>query len=168
MKSVREIFETMEYGASPEETDAAMEWLDAHRRNFHPFINGGFPRFIDQCYFESVDPRNGLTLARIVECGEIEVDAAVEAAKSAFPSWSALTGYDRGRYLLAIASEIQKHGRLFAVLESLDSGQPIHESQNVEMSLVARHFYHHAGWAHLRNETFIGYEPIGVCGQIIP
>jgi len=168
MKSVREIFETMEYGSATEETDAAMEWLDSHRRIFYPFINGGFARFIDQCYFESVDPRNGLTLARIVQCGEIEVDAAVEAAKSAFHSWSALTGYDRARYLHAIASEIQKHGRLFAVLESLDSGQPIHESQNIEMSLVARHFYHHAGWAHLRNETFIGYEPIGVCGQIIP
>jgi aldehyde dehydrogenase (NAD+) len=168
MNSVREIFETMDYGPAPESADVAIDWLEAHRSTFHPLINGAFPRFIDESYFNSIDPRDGRTLARIVECREIEVNAAVEAAKSAFPYWSALTGYERSRYLHAIAREIQKHARLFAVLESLDSGKPIHESREVEMPLVARHFEHHAGWAQLRNETFIGYEPIGVCGQLIP
>ena len=167
MNRVREIFETMEYGPAPESEEVAVDWLEAYRHIFHPFINGEFARFIDEFYFESIDPRNDRTLARIVQCGEIEVNTAVEAAKSSLPYWSALTGYERGRYLYAIAREIQKHARLFAVLESLDSGKPIHESRDIEMSLVARHFYYHAGWAHLRNETFIGYEPIGVCGQII-
>jgi aldehyde dehydrogenase (NAD+) len=168
MSSVRQIFESMEYGPSPEAVDVAVEWLEEHRRVFYPFIDGGFTRFIDECYFESIDPRDGQTLARIVRCGEIEIDAAVEAAKLAFPRWSGLTGYERARYLRTIAHGIQKHARLFSVLETLDSGKAIHESRDVEMSLVARHFYHHAGWAHLRNETFIGYEPLGVCGQIIP
>ncbi len=168
MSSVGEIFETMEYGPSPEDAEIAVEWLEEHRRVFYPFIDGGFGRFIDECYFESIDPRDGRALARIVRCGEIEINAAVEAAKLAFPRWSALTGYERARYLRAIARQIQKHARLFAVLETLDSGKAIHQSRDVEMSLVVRHFYHHAGWAHLRNETFIGYEPIGVCGQIIP
>ena len=167
MNRVREIFETMEYGPAQESEEVAIDWLEAHRHTFHPFINGEFARFIDEFYFESIDPRNDRTLARIVQCGEIEVNTAVEAAKSSLPFWSALTGYERGRYLYAMAREIQTHARLFAVLESLDSGKPIYESRDIEMSLVARHFYHHAGWAHLRNETFIGYEPIGVCGQII-
>jgi len=168
MSSVGEIFETMEYGPSPEAAEVAVEWLEEHRREFYPFIDGEFARFIDECYFESIDPRDGRTLARIVRCGEIEVDAAVEAAKLAFPRWSALTGYERARYLRTLACQIQKHARLFALLETLDSGKAIRESYDLEMALVVRHFYYHAGWAHLRNETFIGYEPIGVCGQIIP
>src|SRR6201993_1014972 len=158
----------MEYGPAPEPADLVLNWLDKHRHTFHPFINGEFARFIDESYFESVDPRNGQPLARIVQCGEFEVNAAVAAATSAFSSWSALTGHERARYLYAIARQIQKHSRLFAVLESLDNGKPIRESRDIDIPLVARHFYHHAGWAQLRDETFIGYEPIGVCGQIIP
>jgi len=168
MSTVREIFETMEYGPAPEPEDLALSWLDEHRHIFHPFINGEFAIFMDEFFFESINPRNGQPLARIVQCGETEVNAAVAAATSAFSSWSALTGHERARYLYAIARQIQKHSRLFAVLESLDNGKPIRESRDIDIPLVARHFYYHAGWAQLRNETFIGYEPIGVCGQIIP
>jgi aldehyde dehydrogenase (NAD+) len=168
MTSVREIFETMEYGPAPEQADIALVWLKDHPRAMHPFINGEFARFMDETYFESINPRDGSPLARLVQCGETEVNAAVAAAKAAFPSWAALSGHERARYLYAIARQIQKHSRLFAVLESLDNGKPIRESRDVDIPLVARHFYHHAGWAQLRNETFIGYEPIGVCGQIIP
>ncbi len=166
--SVREIFETMDYGPAPEQEDIALAWLEGHPRTMRPFINGEFARFMDETHFESINPRDGKPLARLVQCGETEVNAAVAAAKAAFPSWSALTGYERARYLYAIARQIQKHSRLFAVLESLDNGKPIRESREIDVPLVARHFYHHAGWAQLRNETFIGYEPIGVCGQIIP
>jgi aldehyde dehydrogenase (NAD+) len=168
MSTVREIFETMEYGPAPETADLALSWLEKHQHTFHPFINGEFASFMDESYFESVSPRNGQSLARIVQCGDAEVNAAVAAAKVAFGPWSALTGHERARYLYAVARQIQKHARLFAVLESLDNGKPIRESRDIDIPLVVRHFYHHAGWAQLRNETFIGYEPIGVCGQIIP
>lgn len=168
MTTVREIFETMEYGPAPESTDLALSWLEEHRHTFRPFINGEFAGFMDESYFESVSPRDGQPFARIVQCSETEVNAAIAAAKAAFPSWSALSGHERARYLYAIARQIQKHSRLFAVLESLDNGKPIRESRDIDIPLVARHFYHHAGWAQLRDETFIGYEPIGVCGQIIP
>ena len=77
-----------------------------------------------------------------------------------FLPWSALSGHARARYLYAMARQIQKHSRLFAVLESLDNGKPIRESRDIDIPLVARHFYYHAGWAQLRNETFIGYEPM--------
>jgi len=168
MSTVREIFETMEYGPAPEQEDIAISWLEEHPHAMHPFINGEFARFMDETYFESTNPRDGKPLARLVQCGKTEVNAAVAAAKAAFPFWSGLTGHERARYLYAIARQIQKHSRLFAVLESLDNGKPIRESRDIDIPLVARHFYHHAGWAQLRNETFIGYEPIGVCGQIIP
>jgi len=168
MSTVRKIFETMEYGPAPEEVDLALNWLEEHGRAIQPFINGEFVKFIDESYFESINPRDGTSLARLVQCGETEVDAAVAAAKAAFPHWAGLTGHERARYLYAIARQIQKHSRLFAVLESLDNGKPIRETRDIDIPLVARHFYHHAGWAQLRNETLIGYEPIGVCGQIIP
>src|SRR5690606_23788230 len=97
-----------------------------------------------------------------------DVDRAVAAARAALPAWSALSGYRRGKYLYAIARAVQKHARLFSVLESLDNGKPIRESRDIDIPLVARHFYHHAGWAtHLERE-FPDRVPYGVCGQIIP
>src|ERR1700741_150289 len=168
MSTVREIFETMEYGPAPETADLALSWLEKHQHTFHPFINGEFASFMDESYFESVSPRNGQSLARIVQCGDAEVNAAVAAAKVAFGPWSALTGHERARYLYAVARQIQKHARLFAVLESLDNGKPIRESRDIDIPLVIRHFYHHAGWAELIDSEFLGYQPVGVCGQIIP
>jgi aldehyde dehydrogenase (NAD+) len=168
MSTVRKIFETMDYGSAPEEPEIALSWLADHGYAFHPFINGEFPQFMDEIYFESVNPSNGKPLARLVQCGEAEVSAAVTAAKEAFPSWSGLTGHERSRYLYAIARQIQKYAQLFAVVEALDSGRPIRETRDIDIPLAARHFYHHAGWAQLRSETLIGYEPLGVCAQIIP
>src|SRR6202030_4820511 len=97
MSTVREIFETMEYGPAPEPEEIALIWLEEHPRTMRPFINGEFARFMDETYFESINPRDGKTLARLVQCGETEVNAAVAAAQGAFPSWSALPGYDRAR-----------------------------------------------------------------------
>jgi aldehyde dehydrogenase (NAD+) len=168
MSTVRKIFETMDYGSVPEEPEIAMSWLADHGYALHPFINGEFPQFIDEAYFESINPSNGKPLARLVQCGETEVNAAVAAAKEAFPSWSGLTGRERARYLYAIAEQIQKHSRLLAVLEALDNGKPIREIRAIDVPLATRHFHHHAGWAQLRSETLIGYEPLGVCAQIIP
>ncbi len=165
---IRGIFHSLDYGPAPESAEPAMNWLAEHKRTFHPFINGEFRRFTDTAYFETYEPRNGRPLAKIAQCAKFEVDAAVSAAEKAFFPWAALSGHQRARYLYAIARQIQKHSRLFAVLETLDNGKPIRESRDIDMPLVARHFYHHAGWAQIRDEKFIGYEPIGVCGQIIP
>ena len=168
MNTIREIFETMEYGPAPEAADLALNWLDQHEHTFHPFINGQFLQIADPVYFDSINPRDGKVVARLTQCGQTEVDAAVAAASRAFPIWAKLTGHERARYLYAIARQIQKHSRLFAVLESLDNGKPLRESRDIDIPLAARHFYHHAGWAQLRDEKFLGYEPVGVCGQIIP
>ncbi|MGD0649387.1 MAG: aldehyde dehydrogenase family protein, partial [Acidobacteriaceae bacterium] len=90
------------------------------------------------------------------------------AARAALPEWQALPGHWRARYLYALARQVQKHARRLAVLETLDNGKSIRESRDIDIPLVARHFYHHAGWAQLRDEEFGGYAPVGVVGQIIP
>ena len=97
-----------------------------------------------------------------------DVDAAVKAARAALSAWQALTPHVRARFLYALARQVQKHSRRLAVLETLDNGKPIRESRDIDIPLVARHFYYHAGWAQLLDQEFPGYTACGVIGQIIP
>ena len=97
-----------------------------------------------------------------------DVDSAVKAARAALPAWQSLTPHARARYLYALARQVQKHSRWLAVLETLDNGKPIRESRDIDIPLVARHFYHHAGWAQLLEQEFPEYTACGVVGQIIP
>ncbi|HSG40143.1 MAG TPA: aldehyde dehydrogenase family protein, partial [Thermoanaerobaculia bacterium] len=106
--------------------------------------------------------------ARVAQCGTAEVDAAVAAARAAQPGWWELGGHGRARHLYALARRVQKNARLLAVLETLDNGKPIRETRDLDVPLVARHFYHHAGWAQLMERELPGYVPLGVAGQIIP
>jgi aldehyde dehydrogenase (NAD+) len=163
---VAEIFETMEYGPAPEAASPAVAWLERHERTFGHFIGGVFVPGRD--HFDSVNPANGQKLARIAQASPEEVDQAVQAARRALPSWSGLSGHERARYLYALARQVQKHSRLLAVLETLDNGKPIRETRDIDVPLVARHFYHHAGWAQLLEREFPGAAPVGVVGQIIP
>jgi aldehyde dehydrogenase (NAD+) len=164
--SVASIFETMEYGPAPEASTWAHAWLDRHGREFGHFIGGAFVP--GSGHFDSVNPATGKPLARIAHATPEQVDQAVAAAREAFPAWRATPGHVRARYLYAIARQVQKHSRLLAVLETLDNGKPIRESRDIDVPLLARHFYHHAGWAQLAERELSGYEPVGVVGQIIP
>ncbi|HHY50844.1 MAG TPA: aldehyde dehydrogenase family protein, partial [Alphaproteobacteria bacterium] len=166
MNKVAQIFETLDYGPAPESPQPALDWLAAHGNKFGHFINGAFTR--PGKLFSSDNPATGKSLAMITDGTAADVDKAVKAARAAFPAWSALSGYERARHLYAIARLIQKHSRLFAVLESMDNGKPIRESRDLDIPLVARHFYHHAGWAQHLEREFPGHVPYGVCGQIIP
>ena len=166
MNKIAQIFETLDYGPAPESADVALAWLDAHGRKFGHFINGAWTK--PGKTFASDNPATSKKLADVTDGTAKDVDAAVKAARAAFPAWSALSGYERGKYLYAIARLIQKHSRLFAVLETMDNGKPIRESRDIDIPLVARHFYHHAGWAQHLDRSFPGMVPYGVCGQIIP
>src|SRR3977135_2586311 len=168
MPTVREIFDTMEYGQSPEAEDLANHWLEEHGRSFRSFINGEFNQTANPTFFDTIYPRDGKLLAHIEQSGAHEVNLAVEAATKAFLGWSKLSGHERARFLYAVARQIQKHSRLFAVLESLDNGKPIRESRDLDIPLVARHFAYHAGWAQLMAIELPDYAPVGVVGQIIP
>ncbi len=165
---VAEIFETLEYGPAPESAAPALEWIERHGSEFKLFINGQWVAAQGGETFQSVNPSTGKSLARLASAGQEDVDAAVAAARAALGHWSKTPGHARARYLYAIARHIQKHARLLAVLESLDNGKPIRETRDIDVPLVARHFYYHAGWAQLMEREFPGYEPVGVVGQIVP
>ena len=166
MNKITQIFETLEYGPAPESAQPAMDWLASHGGRFGHYIDGKWTTV--GATFPTTNPATNKPLAEITRGTAEDVDAAVKAARAAFKGWAALTGYERAKYLHAIAREVQKHARLFAVLESLDNGKPIRESRDVDIPLVARHFYHHAGWAQHLSREFPGMVPYGVCGQIIP
>ena len=166
--SVAVIFQNPTYGPAPESAQPALAWLEAHHRSFGHFIAGRWTPPDPQRQFETVNPANGQPLTRVTQANAEEVDAAVAAARDAFAEWSRTPGHVRARYLYAMARQIQKHARLFAVLESLDNGKPIRETRDIDIPLAARHFYHPAGWAQLMESALAGYAPLGVVGQIIP
>ncbi|MBE3568383.1 MAG: stage III sporulation protein AD [Thermogemmatispora sp.] len=165
--SILELFESMEYGPAPETAEPALQWLAQHQP-FDLFINNRRVKPASAQYLETINPATGKVLARVAAGNAADVDAAVAAARRAFPGWSKTPGHVRARYLYAIARHIQKHARLLAVLETLDNGKPIRETRDIDIPLVARHFYYHAGWAQLMESELAGYEPLGVVGQIIP
>jgi aldehyde dehydrogenase (NAD+) len=166
--SIAEKFTTMEYGPAPEDPKDALAWLDRYSRRFDHFINGMWRTPADGVLFDTLDPSTGEKIASVAMGSAADISAAVDAARKAFPSWRALSGHERARYLYALARAVQRHSRRLAVLETLDNGKPIRESRDIDIPLVARHFYHHAGWSQLLETEFSGYEPCGVVGQIIP
>ena len=166
MASIPEIFSTMAYGPAPEAAGPAQAWLDAHGRRLGLYIGGRW--VTGEETFETLNPATGKPLAQLTQAGVAEVDQAVAAARQAQTGWWELGGHGRARYLYALSRQIQKHSRLFAVLESLDNGKPIRESRDIDIPLVARHFLHHAGWAQLMEHELPGRVPVGVVGQIIP
>src|ERR1700676_238424 len=166
--SIAEKFISMEYGPALEDPREALVWLERHSRRLGHFINGSWQAPAAGTYFDTADPSTGEKLATIAQGSAADVDNAVRAARAALPAWRSLTPHARARYLYALARQVQKHSRWLAVLETLDNGKPIRESRDIDIPLVARHFYHHAGWAQLLEQEFPGYTPCGVVGQIIP
>ncbi len=163
--TVKEIFETMDYGPAPESASEALTWLSDRGGIAGHFINGKWGPLRDD--FDSKNPATGEELAGVTQGTAEEVASAVKAARKAQPSW----GKDpekRARMLYAIARGMQKHSRLLAVMESLDNGKPIRESRDIDVPLAIRHFYHHAGFAQLMDSELPDREALGVCGQIIP
>src|SRR6201996_3359663 len=173
--SIVEKFYSMEYGPAPEDASEVTKWLDAHKRTFGHYIDGAWTK-VSGASFETRNPATGDVIAKIATADAADVDRAVKAARAALPAWQALTGHQRARYLYAFARQVQKHSRRLAVLESMDNGKSIRESRDIDIPLVARHFYHHAGWAQLLGDLsedgfsgeFRGFTSVGVVGQIIP
>jgi len=132
------------------------------------FIDGEFGDAKDT--FKTINPADEQVLAEVALAGPEDVDRAVAAARRAFPSWSALPGSERAKYLFRIARIIQERSRELAVLESLDNGKPIKETRDVDLPLVAAHFFYYAGWADKLKYAGFGSDPrpLGVAGQVIP
>ena len=164
--TVKDIFETMDYGPAPEAAGDALAWIVDQGARFGHFINGSFTEPGDG--FDSKNPATGEVLATLSQASQADVDAAVKAARAEQPKWAKVGGHARARVLYAIARLLQKHSRLFAVLETLDNGKPIRESRDIDIPLAQRHFYYHAGMAQLMEAELPDREALGVCGQIIP
>ncbi len=164
--TVKDIYDTMEYGPAPESAADALAWIVDQGAKFGHFIDGSFTSPTSD--FESHNPANGETLATLSQATQDNVQAAVSAARKAQGKWEKLGGHGRAKYLYALARLIQKHARLFAVLETLDNGKPIRESRDIDVPLVHRHFYYHAGMAQLMDSELPDRTALGVCGQIVP
>ncbi len=168
--TVRDIFDSMAYGPAPEGNAEALAWIAAHGGRFGHWIDGAFtaPGAGPGETFETRNPATGAVLAEVSQGSAADLDAAVAAARRAQPKWARLSGHQRARYLYALARLVQKQSRLFAVLETMDNGKPIRESRDIDVPLVARHFYYHAGLAQLCATEAPGMVPLGVCGAVIP
>ncbi|MCB0652136.1 MAG: aldehyde dehydrogenase family protein [Saprospiraceae bacterium] len=135
------------------------------------FINGAFVPPVEGKYFDSINPATEEKITRIALAGPKDVDLAVKAARNAYEKvWSKMPGSERAKYIYRIARLIQERAREFAVLESMDGGKPIRESRDVDIPLVAAHFFYYAGWADKLDYAFPNrkHRSIGVAGQIIP
>ncbi|HZV26450.1 MAG TPA: aldehyde dehydrogenase family protein [Acidothermaceae bacterium] len=135
------------------------------------FIGGEFVEPEDGETFKTINPASEEVLAEISEAGPSDIDRAVAAARKAFDGvWGSMPGKERSKYLFRIARIIQERSRELAVLESLDNGKPIKESRDVDLPLVAAHFFYYAGWADKLEHAGFGAnpKPIGVAAQVIP
>ncbi len=166
MPTIKEILNTMDYGPAPESTKEALAWLDQHGRRFGLFIDNAWSDAAET--FATNNPADGSELAQVTQASNDDVERAVAAARRAQPGWVALGGHGRAKIMYALSRLLQKHARLFAVLETLDNGKTIRETRDADLPLAARHFYHHAGWAQLQSEEFADYRAVGVVGQIVP
>ena len=154
-----------EYAPAPESTK-----IVNLKSNYELFIGGKFVKSKASSNYKTINPATEEVLSEIVEASEKDVDEAVKAARKAFKSWSKLPGSERGKYLYRLARIIQERSRELAVLESMNNGKPIRESRDIDIPLVAAHFFHYAGWADKLDYAGLGKnpQPLGVAGQIIP
>ena len=166
--SIADKFVSMEYGPAPEDSKEVSAWLDRHGRRFELFIDGAWQAPATAEYFDTLDPSNGEKLAAVAQGGARTLMRRFVRRVRLQKNGVRSRRTSRARYLYALARLVQKHSRLLAVLETMDNGKPIRESRDIDIPLVARHFYYHAGWAQLFEQEFPGYEPCGVVGQIIP
>jgi aldehyde dehydrogenase (NAD+) len=157
---------TFEYAPAPESRSV----VDI-ASSYGLFINGEFTDPLGGATFKTVNPATEEVLSEVSEAGSDDVDRAVRAARDAYENvWGPMSGRDRGKYLFRIARLIQERSRELAVLETLDNGKPIRESRDVDLPLVAAHFFYHAGWADKLDHAGYGASPrpVGVAAQIIP
>ena len=164
--TIRDIFNEMSYGPAPESSTEAQDWLKAHGSRFGHWIDGSFTKPGET--FETKNPATAKVLAEVTQGSAKDLDAAIAAARRAQPKWARLSGHQRAKHLYALARLVQKNARLLAVLETMDNGKPIRESRDIDVPLVARHFYYHAGLAQLLSSELPDMAPLGVCGAVIP
>ena len=165
MSKIIKNYTDIKYGPAPEDDKEAVAWIKKLSSPNRNYIDGKWALSKSSKKIQVINPSNKKKLFYLNVSSKKDVDAAVNAASKAHYKWSKLSPYKRSKYLYALARLIQKHSRFLAVLETIDNGKPIRETRDIDIPLVARHFYYHAGWAAKSQSNF---ESIGVVGQIIP
>ena len=123
-----------------------------------------------------VEPSTAQVMAEVPRAGVEETDAAVAAAKAAYPGWRAVVPGDRALLMLRLSEAISDHLEGLAVLEARNAGKPIGDARD-EIGMVAECFRYYAG----APERLLGKtipvaggvdmtfrEPLGVVGLITP
>ena len=165
MNNIIKNFKNIKYGPAPEDDKDVLKWIKNLSSPNRIYINGKWTLSKSSKILQSINPSTNSKLFKLVVSSKKDVDSAVIAANKAYPKWSKLSSYKRSQYLYALARLIQKHARFLSVLESIDNGKPIRETRDIDIPLVARHFYYHAGWAAKLKDSV---KSLGVVGQIIP
>ncbi len=166
MDKIIKNFQNISYGPAPEDSKEVNSWIKNLKNPNNHFINGKFVKSSSSKKLNIINPSTNKKIATLSVASKKDVNAAVSAAKKAHIKWSKLSSFDRSKYLYALARLIQKNSRFISVLETIDNGKPLRETRDIDIPLVARHFYYHAGWS-ARN-TNNSNNSIGVVGQIIP
>ena len=166
MDKIIKNFKNISYGPAPEDSKEVYSWIKKLSIPNKIFINNKFIKSSGNKKLNIINPSNKKNIGKLAVSSKKDVDLAVKAAKNAFPKWSKLSPFERSKYLYALARMIQKNSRFLSVLETIDNGKPIRETRDIDIPLVVRHFYYHAGWS--AKDTSSKNKPIGVIGQIIP
>ena len=165
MNNIIKNFKVIKYGPAPEDDKDVSKWIKSLSSPNKIYINGKWILSKSSKKLQAINPSNNSKLFKLAVGSKKDVDTAVIAANNAYSKWSKLSSYKRSQYLYALARLIQKHSRFLSVLESIDNGKPIRETRDIDIPLVARHFYYHAGWAAKSKNL---NKSLGVVGQIIP
>ena len=166
MNKIIKNFKKIKYGPAPEDSDEVMKWIKKLPKQNHNFINGEWKKAYSKKILKCINPANKEKLYNLTISSKSDVNLSVKSAKKAFISWSQKKPFERSKYLYSLARLIQKHSRFLSVLETIDNGKPLRETRDIDIPLVARHFYYHAGWT--KNSLINDQKPLGVVGQIIP
>ena len=165
MSKIIKNYKNIKYGSALEDNTEVLKWIKEINNPNKNYINGQWISSNTKKSIKVINPATKSKLFNLNISSKEDINKAVKAAKKAYPKWSKLSSFKRSKYLYALARLIQKHSRFLSVLESIDNGKPIRETRDIDIPLVIRHFYYHAGWAaKLKNKI----NPIGVVGQIIP
>ena len=142
------------------------------------YINGEFVEPKSGQYFENCSPITGEVICEIARSNGDDVNAALDAAHAAFPTWGKTSLAERANILNKIADVMESNLMLLAAAETIDNGKPIRETVNADMALAIDHFRYFAGCiraeegsiAEIDANTYAYHfkEPLGVVGQIIP
>lgn len=148
---------------------------------FKLLIGGEWVDASDGKTFDSINPANEEAHARIASATRDDVERAVAAARKAVdegPWGSKISGHKRSKILTKIGDLINQNKDELAALETRDTGKPLGESKNIDVTLAAEEFYYFAGAASkLQGATiptagrFLAYtmrQPVGVVALIVP